>query len=230
MAQINRAVINTPVNNLLEQSGYLYVLSHPSDKDLFKIGITRRDPKIRLQEHNTQLDKAAGKVVAETGQHWILKEAVKVADVYLAENVFWQRTPVADIPHLRETELVKIAGTGGFDYQWILDGLEEAKKAKARSDTSIAPIPKTTPNRGAEWIASQLVGSGIRPMKTVGNGTTKVWFVCSKDHQFKMSGYTLVGGYKQSRQPSCPVCSPERYNSWEHQNHIELGSPLKRST
>ena len=73
--------------------------------------MTRRDPKIRLQEHNTQLDKAAGKVVAETGQHWILKEAVKVADVYLAENVFWQRTPVADIPHLRETELVKLADT-----------------------------------------------------------------------------------------------------------------------
>ena len=112
----------------------------------------------------------------------------------------------------------------------IKNGLEEAKKAKARSDTSIAPIPKTTPNRGAEWIESQLVGSGNRPMKTVGNGTTKVWFVCSKDHQFKMSGYTLVGGYKQSRQPSCPVCSPELYNSWEHQNHIELGSPLKRST
>jgi len=41
----------------------------------------------------------------------VLKEVVKVADVYMAENVFWQRSPVADIPHLRETELVKLADT-----------------------------------------------------------------------------------------------------------------------
>jgi len=203
----------------LEQSGYLYVLSHPSDKDLFKIGMTRRDPSIRLQEHNTQLDKAAGKVVAETGQQWVLEEVVKVADVYMAENVFWQRSPVADIPHLRETELVRLTGTHGFDYQWILDGLERAKNTKARTNPSISPIPKPTPKRGAEWIESHLDGSGIKPIKNAGNGTTKVWFVCSKGHQFKMGGYKLIGGYNLSRKPSCPACNPEQFTEWELQSH-----------
>ena len=206
----------------LKQSGYLYVLSHPSDKDLFKIGITRRDPKVRLKEHNTHLDKAAGKVVAKTGQHWVLIEVVKVADVYMAENVFWQRTPVADFPHFRDTELVKLFGIHGFDYQWILDGLELAKNTKARTDPSIPPIPKPTPKRGAKWIEAQLDGSGIKPIKNAGNGTTKVWFACSKGHQFKMGGYKLIGGYKLTRKPSCPVCNPEQFTEWELQSHIEL--------
>ena len=38
-------------------AGYLYVLSHPSDKNLFKVGVTRRKALIRLAEHNTQLEK-----------------------------------------------------------------------------------------------------------------------------------------------------------------------------
>ena len=77
--------------------GFLYVLSHPKEYEggakLFKIGMTRRDPLIRLKQHNTQFDKAAGKVVKETGQLWELKETVKVDDVYLAEHVFWKRHP-----------------------------------------------------------------------------------------------------------------------------------------
>ena len=50
------------------KSGYLYVLTHPSDPELFKVGVTILRPEVRLAQHNTQLDKAAGKVVKETGR------------------------------------------------------------------------------------------------------------------------------------------------------------------
>jgi hypothetical protein len=34
------------------ESGYLYVLVHPSDPDLYKVGQTTRHPQERLVEHN----------------------------------------------------------------------------------------------------------------------------------------------------------------------------------
>ena len=38
------------------KSGYLYVLVHPSDPDLYKIGVTILRPEKRLAQHNSQLD------------------------------------------------------------------------------------------------------------------------------------------------------------------------------
>ena len=197
-------------------AGYLYLLSHPSDKNLFKVGVTRRKALIRLAEHNTQLEKAAGKVVKETGKLWELKEVIKVEDIYLAEHKFWKRSPLTELPYSFGNELVQ-----GMPYQWIEEGLEEAKKAGRRSNPNIPPIPKTTPLRGSVWIKAQLEGTGIEPLKSCGNGTMKAWFSCKKGHVFKIGGFLLVGGYKLIRTPSCPVFYPQTYSKWELESHIE---------
>lgn len=54
--------------------GYIYVLTHPSDPNLYKIGVTVLEPTKRLSQHNSDFSRAAGRVVKETGQKWELKE------------------------------------------------------------------------------------------------------------------------------------------------------------
>jgi hypothetical protein len=74
---------------------------------------------------------------------------------------------------------------------WITAGFEAAEKIGKRPHLAI-----TKPKRGADWIKKQLVNTGIKPIKSYGNGITREWFVCKKQHKFKISGYDLVGGYK----------------------------------
>jgi hypothetical protein len=57
------------------KSGYLYVLVHPSDPDLYKIGVTTLLPEKRLAQHNGQYEKYAGQIVKESGQMWHLNSA-----------------------------------------------------------------------------------------------------------------------------------------------------------
>lgn len=78
--------------------GYLYVLVHPSDPDLHKIGITTRHPEYRLVEHNRNYATYAGQIVKATGQKWELKEFHVVPDPNWAEIVFWRATGLTDIP------------------------------------------------------------------------------------------------------------------------------------
>ena len=196
----------------------MYVLKHPSDPNLFKIGVTRRDPCARLKEHNTHYEKAAGKVVRDTGQLWELLEVVGVADVYQAEREFWKRPPLTELPYSYSNELLNLKFA---DYKWVKDGLKAAANAGNRSDPTIPPIPKPVPKRGGEWLESQLKGTGIKPIKNCGNGITKVWFSCEYGHVFKIGGYMLVGGYELSRQVSCPLCQPENFTSDEHKKFIQ---------
>src|SRR4051812_46003861 len=105
------------------KSGYLYVLVHPSDPDLFKIGVTILRPEKRLAQHNSQYEKYAGKVVKETGQKWELKTYIPVPDPYHAENAFWGATWVADIPFRGGVEIFKM------DWATVQAGLDAAKKA-----------------------------------------------------------------------------------------------------
>ena len=60
-------------NNAIK-SGYIYVLIHPSDPDLYKIGITTLKPEQRLAQHNSDCTQLTGRIVKETGQKWELKE------------------------------------------------------------------------------------------------------------------------------------------------------------
>jgi T5orf172 domain len=39
------------------KSGYLYVLVHPSDPDLYKIGVTILHPEKRLAQHNYNFEE-----------------------------------------------------------------------------------------------------------------------------------------------------------------------------
>src|SRR6266446_3633015 len=62
------------------KSGYLYVLVHPSDPDLYKIGVTILHPEKRLAQHNRQHEEYAGQIVKVTGQKWELKTYLAVPD------------------------------------------------------------------------------------------------------------------------------------------------------
>jgi hypothetical protein len=189
------------------QAGFIYVLTHPSDPNLIKVGMTTRNPHVRLKEHNTQYDKAAGKIVEATGQEWILKKFFTVEDTYKAESTFFHRSPLTEIPYALSDELLKLDDRF-ITWDWVNEGLEMAKSVGIRRDTSQAPIPKPKPKNGAKWIESQLKDSGLRPLKGFGNGITKAAIECPKGHVFKISGRSLV------MFPFCPVCEPEQFDAY----------------
>jgi hypothetical protein len=87
------------------KQGFIYILTHPSDPNLYKIGVTIRDPKVRLAQHNRDFTKITGRIVKDTGQKWNIKEFHLVPDPYWAEAVFWNNTPIADIPFLGGIEV-----------------------------------------------------------------------------------------------------------------------------
>jgi hypothetical protein len=189
------------------KSGFIYVLTHPSDPYLIKVGMTTRSPSVRLQEHNTQFDKVAGKVVEATGQEWILKEFCAVEDTYNAESAFFHRSPLTELPYMLGNELV-ILDNGEMNWDWVNEGLEIAKSVGVRKVASQSPIPKPKPKKGAKWIEAELKDSGLSPLKGFGNGITKVAFKCCHEHVFK------IGGYGLAKFPFCPVCDPERFDSY----------------
>lgn len=168
--------------------GYLYVLIHPSDPDLYKIGVTILTPEERLAQHNSQFDKYAGKIVKETGQEWQLKTYIAVDDPYWAESAFWSATPFADIPYLDGIEIQKM------DWQYVLKGLEAAKKA------GIRPLPKKKVIRNHEWMLEQLEGTGISMLGRYSGLIRGMEFKCDQGHIFKDSP-----GLVASRK-SCPCC------------------------
>jgi hypothetical protein len=105
------------------KSGYIYVLVHPSDPDLYKIGVTTRKPEQWLAEHNSNYDEYTGKIVKETDQKWKLKEYHAVPDPYYAEKAFWAHTPLADIPDLGGIEV------GKMKWEWVQNALDAALDA-----------------------------------------------------------------------------------------------------
>jgi hypothetical protein len=189
------------------KSGFIYVLTHPSDPYLIKVGMTTRNPEVRLKEHNSQFDKAAGKVVKATGQEWVIKAFFAVEDTYNAKSAFFHRSPLTEVPYALSNELLKLDDRF-ITWDWVDQGLEVAKAVGIRRDTSQAPIPKPKPKKGAQWIEAQLKDSGLRPLKGFGNGITKVSFECCKGHLFRLDGRTLV------RFPFCPVCVPEQFDAY----------------
>src|SRR4051812_4106879 len=179
------------------KSGYLYVLVHPSDPDLYKIGVTILRPETRLAQHNSQYQKYAGKVVKETGQMWELKTYISVPDPYRAEKAFWAATPLSLMPGGTAIEV------GRMEWEWVQAGLDAAMNAGVR----LPPAPPSTAVRNSEWMLKQLEGTGITFERYRGliRGTD---FKCEKGHEF--TGSAGLVAYRKS----CPLCGPDYRALW----------------
>lgn len=171
--------------------GYLYVLVHPSDPTLFKVGVTVLAPEKRLQQHNTQFDKYAGQIVKETGQPWQLKTHIHVPDPYWAERAFWRAVPSSVMPFRRGIEI------DNMTWAEVQHGLDAAGKAGVRPP----PVPRTTPVRNRDWMLQQLEGTGITMLGRYRGLVTGVEFECAMGHLFKESAGSVA--YRRT----CPVCA-----------------------
>jgi len=169
------------------KSGYLYVLVHPSDSDLYKIGVTILHPEKRLAQHNRQYEEYTGQIVKETGQKWELKTYIAVPDPYWAERAFWGATPFPDIPYRGGIEVEKM------EWQLVQKGLDAAKNAGIRS-------LRIKPMRNREWMINQLEGSGITIIGRYRGLVTGMEFQCEKGHVFKESAGVVAN------RKSCPCC------------------------
>ena len=172
------------------KSGYLYVLVHPSDPNLYKIGQTTLHPEKRSAKHNSNYEEYTGQIVKETGQKWEVKTYIAVPDPYWAETTFWGATPLADVPFRRGIEV------SNMEWEWVQMGLDAAKKAGLRPP----PEPRLTPVKNREWVIKQLEGTGITMIGRYRGLVMGVEFECAKGHVFKKSPGEVAN------RKSCPLC------------------------
>jgi len=174
------------------KAGYLYILIHPSDPNLYKIGQTTRPPRERLDEHNSDYSKHAGRIVKETGQKWEIKTYIAVLDPNFAEAVFWGATGLADIPYRQGVEIARM------EWKLVQAGLEAAKKAGAR------PSPKPLPDHVyayTAWMKKRLEGRGITLIGHVKSKTSgRNNFRCSNGHEWRTIPNNIAEG------EGCPQC------------------------
>ena len=193
------------------KSGYIYVLVHPSDPDLYKIGITTREPEQRLSEHNSDYTKLAGQIVKETGQKWELKEYHAVPDPYWAESVFWGTTPFDDIPYRYGVEIERM------NWEQVQMGLDAAKKAGVRPDPDPNPLPDYVYAYTAS-IRKRLEGRGITLLgyvKSLVSG--KANFRCSNGHAWRTTPMHVGEGH------GCPECGIGERDPEEIRQRIKAG-------
>ncbi len=173
------------------KSGYLYVLVHPSDPDLHKVGQTTRHPEKRLAEHNSNYEEYTGQIVKKTGQKWELKTYIAVPDPVWAETVFWGAVPFADIPSRGGIEVEKM------EWEWVQAGLDAAKKAGVR------PPPRPLPDHvhaNTAWMNKRLAGRGITLVGHIRNKFGKSTFQCSNGHEWRTVPNDVAEG------EGCPQC------------------------
>ena len=190
------------------KSGYLYVLVHPSDPDLYKVGQTTRHPEERLAEHNSNYEEYAGQIVKETGQKWELKTYIAVPDPYWAETVFWAATGLADIPYRNGIEVERM------EWELVQKGLDAAKKAGVR------PPPKPLPDyvyAYTAWMKKRLEGRGITLLGHVRSKFGKSNFQCSNGHEWRTVPNNVAEG------EGCPKCGIGKKNPEEIRQTIKPG-------
>ncbi len=168
--------------------GYIYVLVHPSDPLLVKIGRTTRKPEERLVEHNSNYEELTGRIVKETGQKWELKEYIAVPDPAWTEAVLWEV-----IHRFGNEEVYRL------EWSQVQTLLDTARKAGVRPP----PKPRSTPVRNREWMIKQLEGTGITMIGHYRGLVTGVEFQCAKGHVFKESAGLVA------REKYCPWCRLE---------------------
>lgn len=173
------------------KSGYLYVLVHPSDPDLYKIGVTVLHPEKRLAQHNRHHEEYAGKIAKETGQKWELKTYIPVPDPYWAERAFWGATHFPDIPYREGIEIERM------EWELVQKGLDAAKKAGVR------PLPGPVTDHVhaySAWMNKRLVGRGIALVGHVRSKFGKSNFQCSNGHEWRTVPILVAEG------EGCPRC------------------------
>lgn len=173
------------------KSGYIYVLIHPSDPNLYKIGITTRKPEQRLVQHNSDYTQLTGRIVKETGQKWELKEYHTVPDPYWAETVFWNATGLADIPFRQGIEVEKM------EWALVQKGLDAVKKAGVRSP--LKELPDHVYAYTA-WMKKRLEGRDIALIGYVKSKSGKATFKCSNGHKWRTRPDYVAEG------EGCPQC------------------------
>lgn len=172
--------------------GHIYVLTHPSSPNLYKVGVTIRDPKVRLAQHNSDFTKAAGRVVQDTGKEWVLKEFHPVDDPYWAEKTFWSKIPQSAIPYRGGVEVEMMT------WEEVSAGLVAAKSAGVRPQSAAVPVYETTYNVS---VKKRLVGRGITLLgrvKSIISGRND--FECSNGHQWRTRPKLVMDG------EGCPEC------------------------
>lgn len=169
--------------------GYLYVLVHPSDPSLYKIGVTILPPEKRLAQHNRNSTELAGQIVKETGQQWELKTFISVPDPYWAEQAFWGATIFPYIP-----------GRGGIEIENMEWAVVQKGLAAARAAGFRPPPKRTTPVRNREWMLAQLEGTGITMISGYPGLVVGMEFQCENGHVFKESAGVVAN------RKTCPCC------------------------
>lgn len=191
------------------KSGYIYVLVHPSDPGLYKVGITTRKPELRLAQHNSAYDSVAGRIVKETGQKWELKEYHAVPDPYWAEITFWRTTHFSLIPYRYGVEVE------WMDWSQVQRGLDAAKSA------GIRPGPAPLPDHVYAYTASikkRLEGRGITLLgyvRSIESG--KANFRCSNGHEWRTTPSHVGEGQ------GCPECGIGERDPEEIRQRIKAG-------
>ncbi len=192
------------------KSGYIYVLTHSSNPNLYKIGVTIRRPELRLAEHNRDLSKHAGRVVEETNQKWELKEYHPVPDPYWAENSFWSATPYSDIPYRGGVEIENML------WEEVQTGLKAAKAAGIRPDTH-TPLPDYVYAYTAS-MKKRLEGRGITLLGHVNSMVSgKADFICNNGHQWRTRSIQVAEG------EGCPNCGIGQRTAEEIRKAIGAG-------
>ncbi len=190
-------------------SGYLYVLVHPSDTELYKVGQTSRTPEERLIEHNSNYGKYAGQIVKVTGQKWEIKTYIAVADRYWAEAVFWGATPLAYAPYLRGIEVQRM------EWQSVQAGLEAASRAGMRPPAP--PLPDYVYANTA-WLRRRLEGRGITLLGYVRSTTSgRSNFRCASGHEWRATVGDVADGQ------GCPHCGIGRRTPEEMKKAVTTG-------
>ena len=172
--------------------GYIYVLTHPSNQSLYKIGVTIRDPLVRMAQHNSDLTKAAGRIVKETGQEWQLKDFHPVEDPYWAEKAFWSQIPQSAIPYRGGVEIEIMS------WEEVCVGIAAAKDAGMRPESSTVPTFQAAYNVS---VKKRLVGRDITLLghvKSIVSGRND--FQCSNGHQWRTRPKLVMEG------EGCPEC------------------------
>lgn len=194
------------------KSGYLYVLVHPSDPTLVKVGITILKPEKRLAQHNSNYEKYAGQIVKKTGQKWELKTYMEVPEPYLAEAVFWGATPLADIPFRGGVEVVNL------EWKYVQAGLDAVKKAGVRLSSEQLPNYPDWVYAYTRWMNKRLEGRGITLLghvKSMCSG--KASFQCSNGHEWRTRCAYVAEG------EGCPQCGIGDRNPDEIWQAAKLG-------